>query len=85
MDSIGDLPIAFVKLLPIAISGQPGHAAGLVARIRSIGAEPVIDSVHDERDISVAQALGIVLGQGGFLSEPRPLKADVAGDTRTGT
>ncbi len=85
MGLIGDLPIAFVKLLPIAISGQPGHAAGLVARIRSIGAEPVVDNVQDERDIAVAQALGIVLGQGGFLSEPRPLKADVVGDARTGT
>ena len=85
MELIGDLPIAFVKLLPIAISGQPGHAAGLVARVRSIGAEPVVDNVQDERDIAVAQALGIVLGQGSFLSEPRPLKADVVGDARTWT
>ncbi len=85
MALIGDLPIAFVKLLPIAISGQPGHAAGLVARVRSIGAEPVVDNVQDEHDIAVAQALGLVLGQGGFLSEPRPLKADVVGDARTGT
>lgn len=85
MGLIGDLPIAFVKLLPIAISGQPGHAAGLVARVRSIGAEPVVDNVQDEREIAVAQALGIVLGQGGFLSEPRPLKADVVGEARTGT
>ena len=34
---------------------------------------------------AVAQALGIVLGQGGFLSEPRPLKAEVIGEARTGT
>lgn len=85
MGLIGDLPIAFVKLMPIALSGQPGHAAGLVARVRSIGAEPVVDGVQDEHDIAVAQALGIVLGQGGYLSEPRPLKADVVGESRTGT
>jgi EAL domain-containing protein (putative c-di-GMP-specific phosphodiesterase class I) len=85
MAAIGDLPIAFVKLLPIALHGQPGHAAGLVARVRSIGAEPVVDGVEGDHDISVAQALGIVLGQGGFLSEPRPLKADVVGEFRTGT
>jgi cyclic-di-GMP phosphodiesterase TipF (flagellum assembly factor) len=85
MAVIGDLPVAFVKLMPIALSGQPGHAAGLVGRARSIGAEPVIDGVQDDRDLAIAQALGIVLGQGGYLSEPRPLKADVIGDMRTGT
>jgi cyclic-di-GMP phosphodiesterase TipF (flagellum assembly factor) len=85
MAAIGDLPIGFVKLLPIALTGQPGHAAGMVARVRSIGAEPIVDGVHDERDVAVAQALGIVLGQGGFLSEPRPLKAEVIGEARTGT
>ncbi|MFO1170731.1 MAG: EAL domain-containing protein [Hyphomicrobiaceae bacterium] len=85
MQALGDLPIAFVKLAPAVLKGQPGAAAGLVARVRSIGAEPVVDGVAEDHDIAVAQALGIVLGQGSLLSEPRPLKADVVGDIRTGT
>ncbi len=85
MQALGDLPITFVKLAPAVLRGQPGAAAGLVARVRSIGAEPVVDGVSEDHDIAVAQALGIVLGQGALLSEPRPLKADVVGDIRTGT
>lgn len=85
MAALGDLPIAFVKLAPAVLRGQPGAAAGLVARVRSIGAEPVVDGVMEEHDIAIAQALNIVLGQGSLLSEPRPLKADVIGDMRTGT
>ncbi|MEZ5925613.1 MAG: EAL domain-containing protein [Hyphomicrobiaceae bacterium] len=85
MELIGDLPIAFVKLLPIALSGAPGSAAGLVARVRSMEAEPVVDGVQSDNDVAVARALGIVLGQGSLLSEPRPLKAEVIGTTRTGT
>lgn len=67
--------IGFVRVTPSVLSAEQNPAA--VTDLRNGGIETIVTGVQREEDVRVARAFGLVLGQGGLFSEPKPLRADV--------
>lgn len=78
--------VCLAKMAPALLSreretrSEAGGLTGWIAMLRQNGIEPVVESVQDEIAVGLALELGLELGQGGFLSEPRPLRPEVLGE-----
>jgi len=77
VDELRARRIGFVRVTPDLLNVEQNPMA--VSDLRNGGIETIITSIVREEDIRIGRAFGLVLGQGPLFSEPKPLRADVAG------
>ena len=90
-EALGRQGFAFVKVRadripdtagPMGAGDASAGLAGLRTRVEAGGLALIVEGIEDDRALARVLEQGPALGQGGLLSEPRPVRQDVLGDGR---
>lgn len=73
------LRVSFVKISAELVSRDPTGAVTLMRDLHQAQIDLVVDGIRTEQALARATELGLMLGQGPALSEPRPIRPEVLG------